>query len=92
MRLEVKGILTGEFEKEKIEAHEKTILLMTKPNNWNIHKKGNLEIKMESDFIKLLFAISEHTNENMNEISVFSFYALIDFIQEKNKPHGNSKV
>ena len=60
------------------------------PNIWNIHLKGNMEIEMEVEFEKFLFAISEHTKEDMDKITVFRFDSLVDFIIEKNQNNGNN--
>ena len=67
------------------------MLYMETPNAWNINKADNMEIEMETEFAKFLYTISEHTNEDVNEITVFSFYALTDFIKEKQpKQNGNN--
>lgn len=65
---------------------ESKMLEMRKPNIWNVHTDGNMEILMEVDFEKFLLAVSEHTNEKIDEVSAFRFYALIDFLKEKFKP------
>lgn len=62
------------------------MLEMRKPNIWNVHTDGNMEILMEVDFEKFLLAVSEHTNEKIDEVSTFRFYALTDFLKEKFKP------
>lgn len=63
----------------------KQMLEMRKPNVWNVFAADNMEIMMEVDFEKFLIAVSEHTNEKIDEISTFRFYALIDFLKEKYK-------
>jgi predicted SprT family Zn-dependent metalloprotease len=92
LRLELNQILEGENDDltAQIEKHEFTMLSMDTPNSWNINRKGNMEIEMETEFVKLLYAISEHTNESVSDITVFKFYALVDFIKEKNKNDGNN--
>ena len=62
---------------------------MDKPNVWNIHHKGNMEVEMETEFTKFMYAVGEHTNENLEEILTFEFYALVEYVKEKNKPAGN---
>ena len=48
---------------------------------------------MEVDFRKFLFSISEHTTKNVEDLSVFDFYALIDHIKEKHSNRrGNNKI
>lgn len=45
---------------------------------------------MEVEFEKFLLTISEHTTENINEISVFRFDTLIEYLKEKNSKNGRS--
>lgn len=70
---------------------ETQMLEMRRPNVWNIHEPGNMELSMEVDFEQLLLAVSEFTNENIDEISVFRFYALVGYLEEKHKPKPNNK-
>ncbi len=83
--LEVKGILYGGLEelKTEIQDHEKKMLSLDTPNSWNVNATDNMEITMESDFDKYLFSISEHTNVDTEQITVFKFYALESYITEK---------
>jgi len=94
MRLEVLQIIEGDSDdrKNRIEQHEKSLLYMDKPNVWNIHHKGNMEVEMETEFAKFMYAVGEHTNEDMEVITTFGFYALVGYLKEKNKPvkNGNS--
>ena len=62
---------------------------MDKPNIWNIYIPGNMEVEMETEFEKFMLAVSEHTNENIDNISVFRFYSLLSYIKEKNKKNSN---
>lgn len=66
------------------------MLEMRKPNVWNVHAKGNMERAMEVEFEKLLLAVSDHTNENIDNINTFRFYALIEYLEEKNNPQNNN--
>lgn len=81
--MELDEIITGEEIEEK-DSVEKRLLMMNLPNVWNVHHAGNMEIEMESDFAKFMFAVSEHTNQDISEITVFNFYALLEYIKEKN--------
>ena len=45
---------------------------------------------MEVEFEKFLVSLSEYTNENLEEITVFRFYTLVDLLKEKHKSHGKS--
>lgn len=58
---------------------------MRPPNVWNINEPGNMEIEMEVEFEKLLIAVSEFTNEDIDELSTYRFYALISYLEDKNK-------
>lgn len=71
---------------EELDNFGRQMLEMRKPNVWNIFAPENMEIAMEVDFEKFLIAVSEHTNEKIDEITTFRFYALIDFLKEKYKP------
>lgn len=86
MKAEVDFILDGnsESEQELFEA-EKEILLQNRPRSWNVYVKGNMEIEMEVEFEKFLLSVSEHTNENVETLSVFKFNVLVDYLKEKNK-------
>lgn len=93
LRLEVEQILTGISQEEAIGRHEKNMLLMDVPNNWNINVSGNMEVEMEVEFEKFLMSVAEHTTEDMDSITVFKFYSLIQYIKEKNvkdKKNGNN--
>lgn len=96
MKAEVNGILDREDYSDIINNHERNMLMINKPNNWNVFRKGNLEIEMEVDFEKFMFAVSEHTNKNIDNITVFGFYSLTGYIKEKNvnetKNGGDNKL
>ena len=89
----LKGLLSLEFaklageqiEEEAIDSKERELLGVYEVNSWNIHKVGNMEIQMETEFYKFMIAIGEHTKERLEEITVFKFYALLGYIKEKNK-------
>lgn len=71
---------------EEMNNLSRQMLEMRKPNVWNIFAPENMEIEMEVGFEKFLIAVSEHTNEKIDEITTFRFYSLIDFLKEKFKP------
>lgn len=89
--MEVDEILTGIESDKEIFQHEKNMLLMDTPGNWNVNVKGNLEVEMEIEFEKMMFTVSEHTTEDINEITVFRFYSLIGFIKEKAQNNKKTK-
>ena len=65
------------------------MLELKKPNVWNTNIAGNMEVETEVEFEKFLVSLSEYTNENLEEITVFRFYALIDLLTEKHKKNGS---
>ena len=65
------------------------MLELRKPNVWNTNIAGNMEVETEVEFEKFLVSLSEYTNENLEEITVFRFYALIDLLTEKSKKNGS---
>ena len=84
---ELDGIIEEDESKlDLIYNLEKQMLEFRKPNVWNVHAEGNMEVLMEVDFEKFLLAVSEHTNEKVDEVNTFRFYALIDLLKEKFKP------
>ena len=94
IKLELRQILYKEDNSKAIDRHEKNILKMDLPNIWNIYQRGNKEVEMETEFEKFMLAVSEHTNENIDNISVFRFYSLLSYIKSKNKANnnGNNKI
>lgn len=83
--LETRGIVYGNSEEneKEIARHDKNMLSMDTPDSWNVNAKDNMEVKMEVDFEKYLFAVAEHTKVDVEEVSVYRFYALEEFISEK---------
>ncbi len=59
------------------------MLRLSKPSIWNVYMSGNAELEMEVGFEGFLFAIAEHTKEDLEEITVFRFYSLLDHIKSK---------
>lgn len=68
---------------------EKQMLSLRTPNVWNTNVTGNMEVETEVEFEKFLVSLSEHTNENLEEITVFRFYSLIDLLKEKYSKDGS---
>lgn len=87
--LDLDEIIQGESDelKEKKAKQDREVLRLEAPGIWNINIRGNREIEFEVEFEKLMIAVAEHTNEKIDEITVFRFYALIDHIKDKNRPH-----
>lgn len=70
------------------EDTEAELLRLTKPKIWNIYIKGNEELKMETGFEKFIFLVQEHTTVDLDLISLFRFYSLLDYIKEKGENNG----
>jgi len=64
---------------------EMQLLELRKPNVWNVYVKGNKEREMEVDFEKLLIAVQEFTNEKIDEMTVYRFYVMIEYLKEKHR-------
>lgn len=86
LEAEVDFILTGD-EKYKADIYDKEreMLETVRPNIWNINVLGNMEIEMEVEFEKLLISVADNCNINIDNISVFRFYSVLEHLKEKNK-------
>jgi hypothetical protein len=69
---------------DNIQESEKEMLRLSKPNLWNVFIAGNAELEMETGFEQFLFEVAEHTKEDLDKITVFRFYSLLDYIKNKN--------
>ncbi len=94
LKLEVRAIVWGVSEEtsKQIAEQEKKMLSLDTPNSWNVNAAKNMEIQMEADFEKYIFAISEHTKVDIEKISVFKFYALEGYITEKFTKQNQPKT
>jgi hypothetical protein len=45
---------------------------------------GNAELEHEVGFEGFMFVVGEHTNEDVNTMTVFRFYSLLDYIKSKS--------
>ncbi len=64
------------------------MLRLSKPNLWNVYMNGNAELEHEVGFEAFMFAVAEHTKEDLDKITVFRFYSLLDYIKNKNKANN----
>jgi hypothetical protein len=44
---------------------------------------GNAELEHEVGFESFMFVVGEHTKEDVNNMTVFRFYSLLDYIKNK---------
>jgi hypothetical protein len=64
---------------------EKELLERDRPKVWNIWKDGNMERTLEVDFQKFGVAVTENTNQDLETISTFTFYATVEHLKDKYK-------
>ena len=73
-------------EKEK-RATEELLKLIT-PSFWDMNQKDNAEQEIEVGFEEFMLSVAEHTKENLETITTFKFYTLLEFIKNKNNNNG----
>lgn len=88
MQIELQEIIEGE---EIENTHEKRMLEIDKTNVWNVNKRESMEIEMETGFEKLLLSVAEFSNEPVEKMSTFRFYALQELIKDRNKANSNGR-
>jgi hypothetical protein len=62
---------------------EGEMLRLSKPSIWNVYMDGNAEIKNDVGFETFLFTVSEQTKEDLDKITVYKFYSLLEYIKSK---------
>lgn len=77
--------LLGQDTKGKQDKAEFEMLRLSKPSIWNIYITGNAELEYENGFESFVFAVAEHTSENIETMSTYRFYCLLDYIKNKKK-------
>lgn len=87
LMFELDTIIDNDFDNDKLRKVNKQLLEIFPVNVWNVNHENNMEIFMEVEFKKFLFSVGEFTNLNVENLSVFDFYALINHIKDK-KPSG----
>ena len=65
---------------------EREILQHDKPNIWNVWKDENMERVLEVDFQKFAISVTEISNQRIDDITTFTFYATVEHLKEKFKP------
>jgi len=83
MREELRGII--EDTDVDLTNHRKNMLILDKPNSWNVKSKHSMEREMEVGFEKFLIGVSELTSESTDTMTTYKFYALNEYIADKNK-------
>lgn len=77
------SIINDKDDDKDIYIIEKEILETDKPNIWNVHKKGNMERVLEVDFQKFAISVIRKTNQSLDNLSTFSFYATVELLKEE---------
>lgn len=93
MKLELKLIFENASEEEikELKEMEGERLKAERPLNFNPRSENNVEVEMEADFKKLCFMMQSQYSENITKMSTFDFYALKEYLVEKNtKNNGNN--
>ncbi len=93
LRGQVKRVLEPESKvaEELIWDGEKGILSLYPPNVWNIYIAGNMEREMEVEFEKFLINISRHIGQDIEQISTFKFYSMLEYLREEYRAKGKKK-
>lgn len=71
--------------KEEVFEVEKEILENDKPHVWNVHIENNMERVLEVDFNKFAIQVTELSNQRLEDMTTFRFYATVEYLKEKNK-------
>lgn len=82
-KADLESIFFGKDTSTQKEEAEAEILRLSQPKLWNVYMKGNEEQAMENGFEQFMFLVGEHTKEDLNNISVFRFYSLLEYIKSK---------
>lgn len=77
-------IINNSNEEKHIYDVEREILERDKPNTWNVWKNGNMERSMEVDFTKFAVNVSELSKQSIEDMTVFKFYATLEYLKEKH--------
>ena len=77
------SIIQDDDSEKEIFNIEKEILETDKPNVWNVWKKGNMERSLEVDFQKFAISVIRKTNQSLDNLMTFSFYATVELLKEE---------
>lgn len=72
-------------ENDGLYITEKELLEHDKPNVWNVWKDENMERVLEVDFQKFAISVTEVSNQRIEDITTFTFYATVEHLKEKFK-------
>ena len=80
-----------EPDNEGLYKTEWEILQHDKPNVWNVWMKGNMERALEVDFQKFAISVTEVSNQRIEDISTFTFYATVEHLKEKYRKNNKKR-
>lgn len=78
----------SEENKNRLFDQELRILQGRRVGIWNLYNSGNLEVKMEVDFEKFLMAVGDTAKVDVELLTTFRFYSLLDYLKEKVEKNG----
>jgi hypothetical protein len=53
------------------------------PTYWNLNIENSAEKEIELSFEEFMLSVREHTTEDLENITTFRFYSLLDYIKKK---------
>lgn len=78
-------VLEEDDHVEKEKSASKELLKLITPAFWDMNQKENADREIEVGFAEFMLSVAEHTKENLETITTFKFYTLLEFIKNKNK-------
>lgn len=82
------NIISVDDKQSKVDDTTAELLRLSKPKLWNPTIPNNAEVDMERNYQRLLLIMGEHTNQDLEDITIHKFYSLIAYIKEKNTDNG----
>jgi ubiquitin C-terminal hydrolase len=83
----LKSQLSVILEEEEAEQENKQatdeLLRLINPTYWNLNIENSAEKEIELSFEEFMLSVREHTTEDLENITTFRFYSLLDYIKKK---------
>tara|TARA_R110000824_G_scaffold395070_5_gene595375 strand:- start:3061 stop:3306 length:246 start_codon:yes stop_codon:yes gene_type:complete len=76
-------IIEGDKALDKNQTATNELLRLINPNYWNLNIDQNAEKDIELGFEEFMLTVKEHTTEDLDNITTFRFYSLLDYIKKK---------
>jgi len=76
-------IIEGDKALDKNQIATNELLRLINPNYWNLNIDKNAEKDIELGFEEFMLTVKEHTTEDLDNITTFRFYSLLDYIKKK---------